>query len=1056
MSTPLPVPSKVAVTAIRGLIVGTTCSLALITEDRRRRIKNAHNAIQNAERIRSAKNYHAGGAALALAIEEDAALFDPTNVPRSLPVDRWDLGRARSRAVDQKSPSTKRSEPDKPQPGTSDVSRRRADRPVGVDGEDTSKRSTTKTPSRVRLKGHILPQPNRLLTERRTSSVRDAAEEKLRTSATSTRSPFAFPTIQEIRTMIDHAASSKDPQVLQQSLSFVIQALSAQVKGVPLEDSMIDACALLCRTCQKMENYDGARDLLSLVRECGPLSETAYYSFEPLKLLDQIIRKLKFHADRDRLHRESLSRAVDLYCYRLPSDPQVRTDHGFGIGKKLMEMCFAASSLARIEALYWRCNVHRPGDLKFTQWFILQLHEKGEHKTAIKFFCLAFGKQSPTGGRVDQVGDAVVKSVVTAQGYKASAVLRTLDQICSDKRNAAELHSSWVVQLLEAHWVWKHDMDETAALFASLKDRGVSNLVQHPEAVWRVMVEIAYRAGRPELAKSYLDEAMAVHDILPGDHLTALLFAKLKAEAGDWDGVYQDIKGLKVYTNEYMGDRVSRGLVPILKLFAESHTVAETDALVRRYVTELHVPICSHMVTFMANEYAAIRDGESLLAWLEYCAGQGFKVDAAFSNAILSTCRHSWKFPYKDLRNLYLKLRAQGDDYTDEYTERMMADAALSQASPKMEWKGHLKNLMGSSRIPTAKSVVMAGRSYSVQDIILQMKEEIVLRRPQNAVRIYRQAVRQGVELPVQALHLAIKATLAKDGEGIKAALELIRKAEERGVDTSSCNVRIIKAQLDMIDPTMENELKVKAILKVLDDATANGVELSDVVLNQAAHLCLKASNPRLAIKFALMAAKAHGNGSPLCYNSFNFAVVLHASAWKRDLKMLESVISTAKSQLYWTDLLCMKTLKMAERTARGARSPSPEVISILGDALKHCIKARDELRDSGLQLQSGALEIMRAAAEAQKNGNAFEDVLQSKRQDAQEEKASAPEIDQQGLDLVEELLLSKRHDSNAKKASLSSSKRRGARWKDDLEPLADEKGLELFEETLLSQRHGR
>jgi hypothetical protein len=459
------------------------------------------------------------------------------------------------------------------------------------------------------------------------------------------------------------------------------------------------------------------------------------------------------------------------------------------------------------------------------------------------------------------------------------------------------------------------------------------------------------------------------------------------------------------------------------------------------------------MVTFMANEYGTIRDCESLLAWLEYCAGQGFKVDAAFSNAILSSCRHSWKFPYKDLRNLYLKLRAQGGGFTDEYTERMMADAALSHASPKMEWRGHLRTLMGSSRIQTAKSVVMAGKSYSAQDIILRMKEEIVLRHQRNAVRIYRQAVRHGVELPIQALHLAIKAALLMDGEGMETALELIKKAEQRGVDTTSCTVRIIKAQLDRINPKMENELKIKAILKVLDEATESGVKLSDVVLNQAAHMCLKASNPRSAIKLAMMAAKAHASGSPLCYNSFNFAVLLHAFAWKRDVKMLESAISMAKSQLYWTDILCLKTLKIAERTARGARSPSPEVMTILADAVKHCIKARDELRDEGLQLQSGALEIMRAAAEAQEKGDPFDEVLLSKRQDAEERRASAPEGDQAGLELVEELMLSKRHDTTAKHSSLSSSKRRGARWKEVLEPASEERDSDPFEEALLSKQ---
>ncbi|OAA64270.1 hypothetical protein SPI_02917 [Niveomyces insectorum RCEF 264] len=68
---PLPVPSKAALRALRGLVLGTSCTLALITEDRRRRINAARSALRNGDRIRSARRYHAGGSALALVLEED-------------------------------------------------------------------------------------------------------------------------------------------------------------------------------------------------------------------------------------------------------------------------------------------------------------------------------------------------------------------------------------------------------------------------------------------------------------------------------------------------------------------------------------------------------------------------------------------------------------------------------------------------------------------------------------------------------------------------------------------------------------------------------------------------------------------------------------------------------------------------------------------------------------------------------------------------------------------------------------------------------------------------
>jgi hypothetical protein len=859
--------------------------------------------------------------------------------------------------------------------------------------------------------------------------------------------------------MIEQAASSNDSLLLERAHGFLLQALMAQAAGVPLDEAMIEACALLCRTCQDMGNFDAAMETLGLVCGYGLLSETAYYHFQPLELLDEVIEKLESQAEGGRLCRSNLASAVDIYSHRFPAEPEVRTERGFGIGRRLMELSFAAGSLEQIETLYWRCALHHPDDIKFTEWYITQLHDKGQHKLAIKFFCLTYAKMSPTYASIEEVGTAVVESVIKVQGYKASKVLEILTELCTGAWNSGELHSTWVMKLLDAHWTWKHDLDETAAVFASLNERGLKNIIRHPDGVWRVMIEIAYKAGRPDVADSYFNAAIAEKDVFETDYLTVMLLARLKAAAGDWLGSYQIIErlGFKVFEDPYMGERVSRRLVPILKLYAESHTVVETDALARRFITDLHIPVCKHMVTFMANEYGSVRDMESLLAWLEYCANQGFKVDAAFTNTILSSCRHTWKFSYRELRNLYGKLKATGDEFTDDYTERMMADAALSLASPKKEWRGHIRNLVGSTRIQTAKSVVMAGKSCSTEDIILRMKEEIVLRRQQNAIKIYTRAVRQGFELPVQALHLAIKAALATREGGLETAWDLIRKAERRGVDTTSCAVRIIKAQLDRIDPRLGNEQKYQAIMQILDEAKQSGLcgaGFSDVVLNQAAYMSLKANNARAAIKLATKAAQAHSGGgipSP-CYNVFNFSVLLQGCTMRRDIKMLKSIIAKARTQLYWTDMLCLKALKNAERSARGHRFPDAEVVGLLDGAVKQCVKAREELRDEGLQLQSGALEIMRAAAEAQRKGDSFEEVLLSQRQTAQE--MPTHEEDGEGAEAVEEVLLAKRHDSRAN-MSLSSAKRRGARLKEEM-PLNEEEVEEVdsFEGHLSSQGH--
>ena len=74
MPPPLPIPSKAALRALRGLILGTSCSLALIAEDRRRRINHALRILENGERVKAARSYRADAAVLAL--EEEATLLD--------------------------------------------------------------------------------------------------------------------------------------------------------------------------------------------------------------------------------------------------------------------------------------------------------------------------------------------------------------------------------------------------------------------------------------------------------------------------------------------------------------------------------------------------------------------------------------------------------------------------------------------------------------------------------------------------------------------------------------------------------------------------------------------------------------------------------------------------------------------------------------------------------------------------------------------------------------------------------------------------------------------
>ncbi|KAK1720825.1 hypothetical protein BDP67DRAFT_379223, partial [Colletotrichum lupini] len=79
MSAPAPVPSKAAIHALRGLLFGTSCSLVLLAEERRQRIKIARSAVENGRRLKSLKRYSTSGVAALEALQEEVAT-DPNFV----------------------------------------------------------------------------------------------------------------------------------------------------------------------------------------------------------------------------------------------------------------------------------------------------------------------------------------------------------------------------------------------------------------------------------------------------------------------------------------------------------------------------------------------------------------------------------------------------------------------------------------------------------------------------------------------------------------------------------------------------------------------------------------------------------------------------------------------------------------------------------------------------------------------------------------------------------------------------------------------------------------
>ncbi|KAL1873806.1 hypothetical protein VTK73DRAFT_769 [Phialemonium thermophilum] len=953
-SPPLPLQSKVAITAIRGLIVGTSCSLLLIAEDRRRRINNARSAIYNGQRIKAARNYRSGGAELALALEEEVLLdaeslhLTPQTVAKS----------ARNQGNDWVRPP--RLGLHGGAPGASDTERSIIPDLGVVDhasvgaGTLQTSNSEGKDLANLHVRASPLRQNERAVRLRELSKTRGA---RAQASAVKT---FAFPKLEDVIGVIEDAVGTKDPRRLAVAVQLVPQAIRARQGSESVDNSLRQAATHLCLACLDLGRADEARQLLRSIVDQGPLSEEAYMELKPFDLIEQLLDELeKLSSCETNVKREKLGLAVALFLPTLTQKPRAGNDRALDIARRLLAYSFAAGQLGHVEQLYWRSLAYTENrnDYQHTAWFISNLHQHGEYRPAIKIFLLNYAKLTPDADSFYAAGDVVVDSVTASFSYKVEQVLKALLQLQS--RTSLPLKTVWVIKLLEAHWKRHADFSKTECLFQTLSS-GLDSAVRHPDGVYRMMMEIAFDAGRPELAESYFSQLVRQRPELASNVRLLALLAEHKAKLGDWDGVWKTFSDMNLESEE---DRIAcgRAFVPILKHYSRIHTITETENFIKPFVDELGVPITSYTMTFMANQYGSVRDLESLLQWLKYCADSGVEVNATMSNTILTNCRLRWKFAFKDLRHIFLKLRALSPGLVDQKTEYTLRNAAVSATHGRAAVR-RILSLGGH-----ANKRAFQGKSAAVSDILQEMKEQLSFGRPGQCLRIYKRAISIGMPFSSRALCIAVQASLKAYPDDVSNAYRLVQRAQQDGADVSSAAVPIMVEQMRIIKRTTAKKSWVHAINKAVEQLQAKQIKVSDFVLNLAGMTLLNGGYFAEAAEFALKAAEVSSSSQP-CYNMHNFTILSSACAELGDVDGLRWAIDKAKSSEYWTGHHCLRTLKrirrrmvssLQMREAPSVAAAREVIVAAIADALE----ARRKLREEREILGREVMEIMKKAA---------------------------------------------------------------------------------------------
>lgn len=928
------VPKRAALIALRGLFVGTSGALLLVLEDRRRRIDQARRVIHNGKELRATKQYRGARkkeeqeAAAAAAAEAAAG---PT---------RFDAS-----DNDFHNDSTTRA-----------LSTTLAADNVAV-GE-------VKNPSTIRLP--TLPTT------------------KATTPPPSSPWGVAHSTVVDKIRRIKEAADLGDPQSLRVGI-IALKHIAREPRIVTEDEQpkLMQAVLTLYRKCHDADSVEQAARILHYAAKIGPVPWADYYALNPqnhvergLAELATIIQQLR---SPELQTKESATKAAWLDA-RLAA--QGKLDRVLTL---LLPDFQNGATVPAVRKWQWCSLAERAirlaldlGDSRIDNGLFAQNLRHADVEKAK----LATDKIKEGATTRNEPLRRVVTTFVQLEGKLTrpdSAVWKTIGNIVSDVAHATSsdldpatvliylvtscpagllLRTAWVAKLLFVDWKGSNnktkDLAKSQALFAHFETLGGCDKVTHLDSIYRTMMGIALEVEEWQVADNFLDKLKTLDPDAARHPQTLGLLAKAKAKMGNWSSAWEDLLNMEPKGDQHMGD----AFVPILKEFSQKHTVRELDEFVRLSLQQLPVRITPYMVTLVANRYGALRDVVSFVTWLEYCAGQGVQVDAAFSNALLYNCRRNWDFNYQALKRVYQTLQTLNPGYVDKVTQNIMVSAALRanrRAAPT----------------ELRKEIVTLGVRFRKQanlrdphDMRLWMRRAFALQHYRLVQTIYETAVKQGAPLDDGHLLLNIRAILQHNAN-VPKAVRILKEAKDQEILVDRATAHVFTFQIRRLfeGEVTDKEQVLRSVQAAMAQLQATGLDVSSALLLRVAYWCLQIHHVEGALNFARSAL--HLKKATYPDDVPTFQVFLSAYTARTDTHGLTWIIRGAYKAGLFHKRQVMHALRMSRQLflKQRANPATAEALRIVEEALGIVQADRLELSKEREEVETATLSIMANAA---------------------------------------------------------------------------------------------
>ncbi|KAI1394115.1 uncharacterized protein F4822DRAFT_387102 [Hypoxylon trugodes] len=941
----LPVPSKAAIHALRGLALGTSCAIGVILEDRRRRINTLRTAVSNKEKLKSAKQYH--GTANAAAFQVDDAIFTEWDELHIQPRDRrapfYDdypaLEKHLRRKKSEESLGARHTAPLKFEDASESSVPTSTHTQLSPPPLPIVQRNTTLPNSSARLVSPPQIKPD----DTKIDAHKVWQEGDATISESYPKNPEAF--ISSITSILANEGGMN----LDQALERFLYGCNSLYSFKSFDDDWIAVSAQLSRICQKRKRWEDANKVLATTISAGPLDESQYWAHNPMSIVNYFMRQTDANGYRSP---HAVAAATHLYLPTFKEKPRLYNQDWDFIGRHLFTQNLKKRKHNAAHSIYWRIVAsHQADPAHFTGWAIQQLYEHSDHKHVVKYFILNFSKMEPGNQNIQKTVDCVIHAVEHLKGHKAESVLDALQEMHLPRDH---LRSAWIFRLLQACWRRDQDFPKLKAVHEKIVSRETLLKIGHPQSIYRAMMEISIKAGENDIARTYYEECIQKYPEMAKDVASKGFIALSFAKAGDWDGVLAAFIEMQT-SRDGQENQYDNAFIMVLREFAESHSAVEVRDFVSKYISVLGVRMHRYIVTVVAKKYGDCHDMSGFMSWLTYCADTGFALDAGICNVLLHNCS-KWGLSYTELRGLHSKISKMSPGLTDDVTQRIMNQAASTTGSIRIPSRSP------HSRVSTVKKLSFTGRITSKRDVFEAMNKELNEGMPWPAFQIYNRAVRLGMPFCPRCLSLAVLASLRHPSHSSKHAMNLIRSAHERGDDVNQAVTTYIKYELSNINVDVKENVLLR-MRNLISRFESSRIIIQPEAMTHMAMVCAEMDYSGKAVALCQLAMDKKGTKNQ-CFSRLSTRALLRAYARIRDVGAMRDLIRDLFASGYSTDTSVLSYLKSARRIVQKYENDkaADTIRGILEEATARMVRKRAEQRKEGKKMAAETLTIMRNA----------------------------------------------------------------------------------------------